>query len=303
MPQKRCLVIGASGQLGRALRLAFKESTSVLEAYRTPTKPDQVRIDLSDPTGTREKLEELKPHWILIAGAFCNVDLCETQREICWKVNVEGPAAVCEYASRRGARVVYYSTDQVFDGEKSFTETDAVQPVNVYASSKVGGERIIRESLPNHHLILRTTCLYGPDDARKNFVLRLVDRLAQGKETPVPNDQWAAPTYTEDLAALTRFLLERGERGLFHATGSEFMSRPEWALRICEAFGLNPSLIVPPPTPQLGQPARRPMGVRLDCQKLNRLDGPGFRKLDDGLKALLRWTDAESSCFDSRSHP
>ena len=293
MQQKRCLVIGASGQLGKALRGVFQENCRLLEAYRAPAKPGQIRIDLADPAGIQAMLRELKPDWILIAGAFCNVDLCETQRESCWAVNALGPAQICEYASQHGAAVVYYSTDQVFDGQKRFSETDPVHPVNIYASSKVEGERVVRETLPDNHLILRTTCLYGPDDARKNFVLRFADRLGRGEATPVADDQWAAPTFTEDLALLTRFLLERQGRGLFHATGPEFLSRVSWALEICRVFGLDPALVVPTPSARLGQAAKRPLRVRLDCRKLNTIkNAPRFRELHDGLKNLLRWNNA-----------
>lgn len=283
----RCLIIGASGQLGRALCAVFRETSEVIEGVHRVPRPDQVRIDLGQPVEAVATIRGLRPAWILIAGAFCNVDRAETEDAQCVAVNAEGPRAIAAYAQAHECTVVYYSTDTVFDGLKAtYAEEDPVAPLNAYSRSKAAGEMAICTELPARHLVLRTAWLYGPDEARRNFVLRLVEQLKAGQRVFVPEDQWGSPTYTEDLAAATKVLMERGCCGTFHATGPEFLSRVAFAHRICTSFDLDAQLIVPTPTHRLEQAARRPLRVRLSCQKLQAAGIGGFRGVDAGLEAL-----------------
>lgn len=284
--RRRCLVIGASGQLGQALCAVLGEAHEVLAAHHAPAA-GQLQVDLGAPEAAAEAVRRLAPDWIMIAGALCNVDLCETERDRCQRVNVEGPRAVAEQARALGAAVVYYSTDHVFDGtQASYQETDAPHPLNVYARSKVEGEAAIRETLPDRHLILRTAWLYGPDRRRRNFILRLRDQVAAGRTVRVPHDQWGSPTYTEDVAAATRRLLERGLHGTFHATGPDYLDRMALARQVCAAFGLDVQHVHGVPTAQLRQPAYRPLRVRLDCRALTALALVRFRRVAEGLQAL-----------------
>jgi len=219
---------------------------------------------------------------------MCNVDRCEREPDLCRRINVDGPAAVAAYARRHGSRVVLFSTDHVFDGvQPSYRESDAVNPLSVYARSKMEAENVIRETIPAQCLIIRTGWVYGPDLQRRNFVLRLVDRLRAGEAVDVPVDQWGSPTYTEDLAEAVRFFVEREETGTFHATGPELIDRVSLAHRVCDAFALNASRIVPQPTSALGQLARRSPRVLLNCDKLHGTGAPTFRAVGAGLDALI----------------
>ena len=292
----RALVLGASGQLGRALSAALRQSFEVIEAVRGEPQAGQLRIDLEDLAGIREALRSARPAWIVIAGAYCNVDGAEAERGRCLRVNVEGPRAAAAVARELGAGVVYYSTDQVFDGTReSYGETDRVNPLNVYAQSKAQGEAAIRSGAPERHLILRTAWLYGPDPARRNFALRLVDQLSAGHPVRVPANQWGSPTYTEDLAEVTRMLLTRNQRGTVHAVGPEFLDRMVLARCICRCFGLNDARLIPTPTAELGQAARRSVRVRLRCERLAATGAPAFRRVDAGLHALVRWSEMSAT--------
>jgi len=286
----RCLVIGASGQLGRALCPVLGSRWEVIEAVHRSPHTGQIHLDLSTPKEAVSVVREVKAQWIVIAGAFCGVDRAETQRDLCVRVNVEGPAAIAEYARDHHAFVVYYSTDHVFDGAQPFYDEFApAHPLNVYTRSKVTGEASIRERLPQHHLVIRTASLYGPDGQRRNFVLGLVDQLRHGTSVPLPQDQWGSPTYTDDLAQATRWLMERGQTGTFHAVGPESLDRVAFARRICAHFGLDESLVVPTPTEQLGQAAPRPLRVRLRCERLQATGCRSFRGIDEGLGCLQQW--------------
>ncbi len=282
----RTLLIGASGQLGRALAARFADRVLIAGAHQH-LRPGDVQVDLGDASATRAVLSDVRPDLILVAGAMCNVDLCETEPGICERTNTQGPTVVAEYARTQGARVVFFSTDHVFDGTRStYVETDPVHPLNVYARSKAQAEDALRSLLPDRHLILRTAWVYGPDPQRRNFALRLVDRLKAGAQVPVASDQWGSPTYTEDLASATRDLVEQGISGTFHATGPEFLNRAVLAERICAAVGLDAGSLQLRTTADLGQSARRPLRVHLDCTKLHGVCGVSFRGVAEGLRSL-----------------
>src|SRR3990167_3021296 len=288
---RRCLVIGASGQLGSAVCAALRSTgDEVIEGVHRFPRADQVRVDLCEPHEVASTIQPLKPEWIIIAGAFCGVDRAETEREVCVRVNVKGPQAIAEYANDHGAFVVYYSTDHIFDGaHTSYTERDPVRPLNVYARSKAEGEAVIRARSPQRHLVIRTASLYGGDRERGDFVLRLVDQLRQGERVPVAEDQWGSPTSTEDLAQATRWLMARHAVGTFHATGPEFVDRVSFARTVCAHFDLEVSRVIPTPTHRLGQPAQRPLRVHLDCRKLFTSGCPPFRSYEEGLRLLRQW--------------
>ena len=290
MRDQRTLLIGASGQLGRALAARFA-GRSLHAASLRHARPGELRVDLGDADSTRLVLSDLHPGLILVAGAMCNVDQCELEPDMCERINTRGPAVVAEYAREHGARVVFFGTDHVFDGDKSaYVEDDAVNPLNVYARSKARAEEALRELLPDRHLIIRTGWVYGPDNERRNFVLRLIDRIGSGETIPVPSDQWGSPSYTEDIAAVTSHLVDHAATGTFHATGPDFVDRAALALKICDRFGLETSALVPRPTEALAQAARRPLRVLLDCHKLAATGAPSFRGIDEGLRALAAWT-------------
>lgn len=291
----RVLVIGAAGQLGTALAAIFARDHEVIQAVFRRPGPGQLAIDLSDPDSTRGGLAACRPDLILIAGAFCHVDRCETEWDVCRRVNVDGPRCVAEFARAYGARAVYYSTDHLFDGTTELSrEDDAIHPLNKYALSKAQGEAAVREILPERHLILRTAWLYGPDPQRRNFPLRVLARVAAGDTVTVPADQWGSPTFTEDLALATRHLVERGAVGTFHATGPDFLDRAALARRICHVFGLDGRGILPKATSELGQAATRPLRVRLDCTKLAATGAPAFRGVDEGLTSLRAWCASQA---------
>jgi dTDP-4-dehydrorhamnose reductase len=274
-----------------ALEAAFSRGHRVVSTAHDHGGPGQIALDLGDSTATTALVSAARPDVVLVAGAMCHVDLCEQKPDLCRRINVEGPAAIAEWARASGARVVFFSTDHVFDGERhSYVEDDDVQPLSVYASSKMEAERAIRSIVPAQHLIIRTGWVYGPDRQRRNFILRLIDRLQQGETVDVPSDQWGSPTYTDDLAQAVRFLVEGGTAGTFHATGPELIDRVSLARRVCARFDLDVDRVRPRPTSTLGQVARRSLRVQLDCAKLRATGAPAFRAIDAGLDALAAWS-------------
>ncbi|PIQ82845.1 MAG: hypothetical protein COV76_01655 [Candidatus Omnitrophica bacterium CG11_big_fil_rev_8_21_14_0_20_64_10] len=288
----RSLVIGASGQLGRQLvRLLRAAGEEVLESACHHRAPGQHPIDLRDPEGAVRAVKMLRPDQILIAGAYCNVDGAESEPTVCHQINAGTPRRIAEAGRDRLKRLVYFSTDYLFNGRKGepYRETDPIIPLNQYARSKADGEAAIRTLLPDRHLILRTAWLFGPDPVRKNFILRLVDRLRAGEPASIPIDQWGTPTYTEDVAKATQFLLQQGDTGIFHAAGPDFVDRRTLSEQVCRRFNLDLNLLKPLKTVELKQRAARPLQVRMDCRKLRQASVPPFRNLEAGLTALFEW--------------
>lgn len=292
----RVLVIGASGQVGRALCSTFEREYSVVAASCRHLEPGHRYANLSDAAAIVNLCEEVRPDTLLLAGGMTHVDGCEQAPDVCRRINVGATEAIARHMAATGGTVVFFSTDHVFDGSyPAHGEIDPVAPMNVYSASKAEAEDVLRTHLPERHIVLRTSWVYGLDIYRRNFILRLVDQLRQGNPVMVPEDQWGSPTFAEDLASAARVLLERGHRGTFHASGVDFVSRTELAARVCAQFGVDPALIIPRATKSLGQPAPRPLRVKLDCGKLARAGVEPFRSLDAGLAALHAWSESRTA--------
>lgn len=300
LERMRVLLIGGSGQLGGALGAAFAGSGEMLTTACLHPQRGQIALDLGDRLATTALLETWRPDLVLLAGAMCHVDRCEQEPDLCRRINVEGPIAVAEFARAHGTRMVFFSTDHVFDGtQPSYKESDPVRPLSVYARSKMDAEAAIREIVPDEHLIVRTGWVYGPDLHRRNFILRLIDRVRAGETVEVPADQWGNPTFTADLAGTVRFLVEHEETGTFHATGPEVIDRVSLARRVCDRFDLDASHVVPRPTSTLGQAAERSLRVVLDCSRLDSLGAPQFRGVAAGLDALAAWCASVGECQEA----
>jgi dTDP-4-dehydrorhamnose reductase len=205
-------------------------------------------------------LARAEPDVIVNCAAITNVDACETERELAWKVNVGGVENIVEAAQRTGATVVHVSSDYVFDGRNGpYTEEDRPEPLSYYGKSKLAGENILRASgLP--YLIARTMILYGfAPGVKANFVLWLIQSLEKGTPVRIVDDQIGNPTLADDLAYGIIRGLDLGKTGIFNIAGRDIASRYDFALRIARAFALDESLITPIKTAQLRQPAPRPL--------------------------------------------
>ena len=220
----KVLLLGASGQLGTALRASFAD----YDVFA----PDRAAADFLEPESLREVVRAARPHLILNAAAYTAVDRAESEREAAELVNHHAVRVLGEEAERAGAIVVHYSTDYVFDGAKAdpWTETDAASPLNVYGASKLAGERALAAAC-SRHIILRTSWVYAATGS--NF-LRTMLRLGREREVlRVVDDQYGAPTSAAALASATRTVTDRvmGERpsdqwpGVYHASCG---SRTSW---------------------------------------------------------------------------
>ncbi len=283
------LIVGASGQLGTAL--AAQLGGEALPAARRLLNPAWLDIDLENIAAQPSLLDRVFGEHE-VGGVFCaagatNVDRCESDPAWAEAANHLGPLALAKHAT--AIPFVFFSTDYVFDGAAGpYTEDAAPRPLSQYGRTKLEGEQAILAAHPQA-LVVRTTTVYGPDPQGKNFLYTLRRLLSEGKPMRVPADQLANPTYVDDLAAVSIALLQAGQTGLFHAAGPDFLSRYDFALQACGILGLSPARMASVTTPELAQPAARPLlgglvSARLDAALLPVFGRKPMRPIEQGIR-------------------
>jgi dTDP-4-dehydrorhamnose reductase len=249
--------------------------------------------DLTARKPTLELIKKFEPQVIIHCAAMTNVDLCETEREKCWSSNVFATEHVAAGARKTGARIIYISTDYVFDGDRGpYREDDTPNPLGYYAKSKLAGENAVISSGAEWSVI-RTIVLYGCGlGIKSSFTSWLLKELRSGKPVRIVNDQWGNSTLADDLAQAIDRLIFLEKQGLYHMGGRGFMTRFEMAQRTARFFGLDENLISPITTAELKQPARRPLRSGLTSEKAESDLYYNFCDLEQSLRIYL---DIESS--------
>ncbi|MCS6303030.1 MAG: dTDP-4-dehydrorhamnose reductase [Nitrospira sp.] len=243
----RILITGVGGQLGSALCEVF--------GYEAVIPKDLPDFDLTNPN-VEEEIIESAPDLIIHAGAYTDVDGAEREPGLALAVNAEGTEQIARAAARLGARLMYISTDYVFDGKQRvpYREDDSPRPINRYGFSKWKGEQAVLASGAKA-LIIRTAWLYG--SVGKNFVKSIM-RAAQSEPIlKVVNDQSGCPTYAEDLAASIASLTRKDVEGVIHTTNRGQCTWYEFAQAVVREMGFSCS-VVPIMTEQAGRLAKRP---------------------------------------------
>ena len=278
----RVLITGGGGQVGHELAAAFSGDDVTLSDHRS--------LDVTDRGAVLAAATSTRPDVILHAAAWTAVDACEGDPDHAFAVNALGTRHVSEAARRVGARVVFFSTDYVFDGTKDtpYVEWDAPNPQSVYGRSKLAGERELAGEPDATVVRLSWVCGYHGGNMVKT-VLRLA---GEHRELAFVDDQRGHPTFAEDVAPLVRRLVAERRPGLFHVTNQGVVSWYEFARAVFEAAGHDPTRIRPIATAELDppRPAPRPSNSVLDNMSL-RLQGlpllPDYRSSLDRLVARL----------------
>ncbi len=307
----KVLVIGA-GFLGRKLVEVFSKNGFKVEATSLRKKLNKIvftisaedggieeplpanlpfSLDITGKKAVEEFFKKSKPEIVILAASLTNVDYCEEHPEEAEKINVEGTKNVIEECKKSNSKLVFYSTDFVFDGEKgNYSEIDKTKPLCVYAKTKLEGEKLIEKNLQKENfLILRTSTLYGfgIDFDKKPFTDWVIESLKSGKKINAVFDQITCPTLIDDLANATLKLVQKKKCGLYHAVGSEAISRFDFAKKIAKIFGLDESLINEIKSSELFQKAKRPKDSSLGISKLEN-EGIEMSNVEQGLKEMKR---------------
>ncbi len=290
----RILIVGNAGQLGRELEKIFAGIGPIVGV-------DRESVDLADAGQTRELVRRNAPDIILNAAAYTAVDRAETERDLAFAINEQAPRVLAEEARRRNALFVHYSTDYVFDGGKSspWIESDAPNPLNVYGSSKLAGERAV-EGSGGKFLIFRTSWVYGPHG--NNFLLTMLRLARERDRLSIVDDQIGGPTTSIELARATHLIVTgilagsfgapQDWTGLYHMTCGGSVSWFGFAqaifARAAQFLAVKPPALTPIATKDYPTPAARPHNSVLSNAKLQARFGVELLSWESALEEALR---------------
>ncbi|MBI2259150.1 MAG: SDR family oxidoreductase [Flavobacteriia bacterium] len=264
----RILITGSNGLLGQKLvKLCEKNQLTYLATSkgenRNPNCPLQkyVSMDITNPLEINKIFDSFYPTHLIHTAAITNVDYCEINPQECIESNVTASHYLFETCKRFHTHFNLLSTDFVFDGKNGpYKEEDEVNPLSVYAQSKVSAENLVLQSSYTNWAITRTIIVYGQafNYSRSNIVLWVYNSLKNQKTINVVNDQYRMPTWAEDLAWACLELAKKSSKGIFHVSGEEFLSMYELAVKIAQFYHLDLNLLKECDSKSLNQPALRP---------------------------------------------
>jgi dTDP-4-dehydrorhamnose reductase len=284
----RCLILGATGQIGShlAAACAYRGLAHLGTYYRWP-HPEYAPLDVRDGDAVDELVADYLPDATFLATGLICGGYAEAFPDECRQIAVEGARLVADAVGRHGGSLVLFSSDEVF-GEcvTARREEDPVSPVGVLARCHAEAEAIVRETLPGRHLIVRTGWVYGPEERRRNRGCRLAKRLAAGEPVEAATDRHGQPTYGPDLAEATLELARLGQTGTVHVVGPDRHTEFTFARLAAHVLGCDVDLVRGLPAAEFADDPR-PSRVWLDRFKLRTLLGPrAVRGAADGLRAL-----------------
>jgi len=289
----RVLVTGGSSTPGYRIVQEFaRAGYRVVAQYNEHEIPEingieRVRVDFRESSKIVDLVNNFKPDIIIHTAAIGDVDKCEIEKELAWKVNVEATLTFTKAASKLNAFLLYLSTDYVFDGERGlYKEDDVPNPVNYYGLTKLIAENIIKSALSKYSII-RTSQIYGFGLGRVNFARAVVESLSNGQKVRALVDQWLSPTLNTLLAKVVREIIEIEYTGIIHVAG-ERINRYDFARAIAKKFGLDEKLIEAITMRDIQFKTRRPRDSSLDVSKAKSIVKTDFYTLENSLNTFYR---------------
>lgn len=282
----RLLITGGAGQLGCALAGLARERGHDFDSW------DLEELDVCNPEAVLAAVSQLRPDWVLHCAAHTQVDRCESEPELAELLNGRAPGFLAEACKKRGAGLLHYSTDFIFDGSRKtpYLEDTVPAPCSVYGSSKALGERTVLEQELDDFFIVRTQWVYGPGG--KNFPAAILAKAKAEGALRVVDDQTGTPTMTLDLAAASLDLIAarqsgRAQSGIYHVTNKGAMTWFDFARLCVDAAGLPQTELTRISSAELSLPARRPAYSVLDTSKVEKALGRALPSVQDALARYL----------------
>ncbi len=278
---KKIMVTGCNGQLGRAINKEYAKDD--VEFINTDVAEGEgvISLDITDVDAVLALAEKARPDVIINCAAHTNVDACETQWDLAYRINAIGPRNLSIAASKYDIKLIHVSTDYVFPGTspKPLTEFDAVDPISAYGKTKLEGENFVKEFAPKH-FIFRTAWLYGDG---KNFVKTMLKLSESHDVLTVVSDQFGSPTSAAELAKMIHCLEPTENYGTYHATCEGQCSWADFAVEIFKKAGKD-TVVKYVTTEEYNSPAKRPAYSVLDNYMLRLVAGSRFQ--------MAEWKDA-----------
>jgi len=292
----RILVTGATGQLGPYIvrRLLQDGHATIAWSHRAAEPVFRIAprpLSLVDKDAVAQAFKEADPQVVVHCAAISNINEAFNDARRAEAVNVDATRLLAELCGRRGARMIYLSTDLVFDGEQGhYTETDAPHPLSVYARTKLAGEAFVLNGSIAASLVMRLPLVFGPSLAgQEKFFDHLLTSLRQRKPVTLFDDEWRTPVSPRLVAEAVATAVREEVTGLFHLAGPDRLSRHDMGVRLAEIIGGDPALLRPASRLSIESPEPRPRDTSLDASKwyerFPRFPRPSF---DEGVRELLR---------------
>lgn len=270
----KVLVTGVKGQLG------YDVVNELEKRGHTAVGVDVEEMDITDYSAVDSVITESNVDAVIHCAAYTAVDAAEDNRELCMKVNAEGTENIAKVCKREDIKMIYISTDYVFDGqgERPWMPDDERHPLNVYGESKYEGELAVERNLKKYYIV-RIAWVFGVNG--KNFIKTMLNLSENHSEINVVNDQIGSPTYTFDLAVLLVDMIETDKYGRYHATNEGYCTWYEFAKEIFAQAGKSVK-VNPVSSEEFPSRAKRPHNSRMDKSKL----------VQNGFRPLPMWQDA-----------
>jgi dTDP-4-dehydrorhamnose reductase len=288
---KKIFITGGTGLVGRDVSIFLSDRYEVYAG----TNEDNIKIkncnivkqDITDKEKLIKIITEINPDFIIHLAALTDVNLCEQKKELAREINVKGTKNVVIAAEKIGARLIYASTNYIFDGKRGmYKEEDAPNPLNFYALTKLEGER---EVLKYPNSVVTRICPFGlGTDEKPSFTAKMIKSLSEQKRVDVFSDQFYSPISTYNYARVLIEILNSNFIGIINITGPERLSRYEFAKKVASAFNLDPSLLNPIKIRDLKESAERPRDTSLDISKAKSLFGNIFLDVSSGIELIKK---------------
>lgn len=287
------MITGGSGLLGTSLIANKPADTKILAVHgsdmvSSSSDAGWQRLDLTDADAVRSTIEGFVPDVIIHAGSIGSVDFAEKNREISHAVNVGATQTVCDAAKDCGAKVIFISSNAVFDGNNPpYEEADPTCPVNYYGELKVDGEQITLNSDPSN-AVVRPILMYGwPNEGRRgNLVTFWLSKLEAGEEIIAVNDVWSKPLWVDDAAKTCWATVDGDHTGIFNICGGERVTLHDLAVAVAKTFGHDPELVKEVPSSHFGDIANRPKDTSFSNARVMDVLGIDPLGIADGLGAM-----------------
>jgi len=276
---KRVLVTGGHGLLGREIAEVFRGRFEVRVT-------DREECDVTRLSECRREIAEFRPESVIHCAAYTAVDRAETEPAEAYAINVEGTRNVARACRERGALVVTFGTDYVFDGflTRPYMEEDTARPLSVYGKSKLAAEETLREE-GSDHLLVRSQWLYGLGG--RNFILTILEKTRRGETLRVASDQTGCPTFGKDLAQGVLKLMDAGARGTVHFSNEGETTWFGLARFVVERAAPGGGMLLPAATRDLPYPAPRPAYSVLSKEKYRGITGESPRPWQEAAEEFL----------------
>jgi len=271
LEQGKILITGANGLLGQAMVSVFSRESD-FEIIKTSVEPESfiktglqyIQLDITKKEELKKTVSEINPSVIINCAAFTDVDKCESERELSWKINVDAVKNIIIAARPVNTKVVHFSTDYVFDGKNGpYDEQSVPNPLSFYGRGKLASENALIAS-GIEHAIIRTMVLFGYGvNVKPNFAMWLVNKLSAKEKINIVDDQIGNSTIVDDLAYGTLKVVEKEKTGIYNIAGRDIESRLDFTMKLCDVYGYDKSLINRIKTKDLNQPAPRPLNSGL----------------------------------------